>query len=106
MPTIGLSATQTLLDHWWAILAWYLLWSIASGTLFIVDKRRAARNARRIPESTLHLLELPGGWSGTLVVGHVIRHKTRDRAYRLARAAIIALHAIAWVALLWLSRSS
>jgi uncharacterized membrane protein YsdA (DUF1294 family) len=63
---------------------------------FVLDKRRARRGVRRLSEKSLHLLELAGGWPGTLAAGHLIRHKTLDRRYRLVRALIVAAHVALW----------
>jgi uncharacterized membrane protein YsdA (DUF1294 family) len=85
---------------------WFVLWfglaSLAAFALFAIDKARAARNARRIPERTLHALELLGGWPGALAAMALVRHKNRKPAYWLVTLAIIALHAglaAAWLIL-------
>ena len=49
----------------------------ATFVLYGVDKRRAGTGARRVPEATLHLLTLAGGWPGGLPGQRVFRHKTR-----------------------------
>lgn len=48
-----------------------------------VDKRAAQRGARRVPESTLHLLALTGGWPGALAAQQMFRHKTRKQPFRV-----------------------
>ncbi len=60
---------------------------------FRLDKRRAARGARRIRERTLLALALAGGALGALVAmyAHRRRHKTAKRAF----AAVVWLAAIA-----------
>ncbi len=40
-----------------------------------IDKRRAESGGWRIPESTLHLLELAGGWPAELPAQQCSRHK-------------------------------
>ena len=50
---------------------------------YAVDKRAAERGRWRTPESTLHALELLGGWPGALIAQRVMRHKTRKASYRM-----------------------
>ena len=72
----------------------------------IIDKLRASEETGtrgiRIPEGTLHLIELLGGWPGSLVAQYGMRHKTKKKSYRIAVALIIVAHAlvvvVAWVA--------
>lgn len=59
---------------------------LASAVAFVAmwrDKRAAERNARRTPEATLHLIELAGGWPGSLVAQRLFRHKTRKLSYQV-----------------------
>lgn len=60
-----------------------LLLSIASFSLYAVDKQRAVRGARRVPESTLHAVDLLGGWPGGLLAQRVVRHKTRKTTFQI-----------------------
>lgn len=86
------------------ILAVYAAMSIAAFAAFAVDKRAARLGRRRIPERTLHFLELLGGWPGALLAMRLVRHKRRKGSYVAALALIIALHAAAWA--LWLARGA
>lgn len=59
---------------------------IASLLLFIlygVDKRRARRGKWRIPEVTLQLISLLGGWPGGYAAQREFRHKTRKLSFQL-----------------------
>lgn len=57
------------------------------------DKRSAeAGEQRRIPEATLHLMELLGGWPGALLAQRKFRHKTSKISYQIAFWSIVALH--------------
>lgn len=94
-------------------------WAIRSGrlpfeTLFVVlglstltfivyalDKHAAQTGRWRTPESTLHLLELAGGWPGAWVAQQVLRHKSRKPAYRVAFWAMVVLHCTALTVWLW-----
>lgn len=84
------------------ISVWYGVWSLIAAILHAADKSRARRGARRIPERTLHLAELVGGWPGALLARRMLRHKTSKRSYRLAFAAIVVAHAMLWAAVTWL----
>lgn len=79
------------------VLIAYLISSVATFVVYAIDKRRAARGRWRIPERTLHLFELFFGWPGALIAQRTLRHKTRDRRFRLIFWAIVALHAAAWI---------
>ncbi len=77
---------------------WYAGMSLAAGLMHLADKRKAKRGARRIPERSLHLAELAGGWPGAWLARRLLRHKTSKTSYRLKSAAIIIAHLIAWIA--------
>lgn len=86
-------------------LAWagacYALMSVVTFLMFWRDKRAATRGGWRIKESTLHLLELLGGWPGALVAQRWLRHKSRKAAYNVVLWLIILLHASVWAIMLW-----
>lgn len=52
------------------------LLSVLSYLMYWLDKEAAQRNAQRIPENTLHLVDLLGGWPGALIAQQQFRHKT------------------------------
>jgi uncharacterized membrane protein YsdA (DUF1294 family)/cold shock CspA family protein len=58
----------------------------------VLDKHAATTGRRRIPESSLHLLELLGGWPGAFIAQRVTRHKTSKRAYRIAFWCMVVLN--------------
>ncbi|WP_309397696.1 DUF1294 domain-containing protein [Cerasicoccus maritimus] len=73
-------------------LAGYLaIISIATILVYYLDKRKAQVGAWRIPESTLHLLELAGGWPAAYVAQRAFRHKTSKTAYQFTFWAIALL---------------
>jgi uncharacterized membrane protein YsdA (DUF1294 family) len=79
------------------------VYAMASAATFLVyglDKGLATRGARRVPERTLHLLELLGGWPGALVGMRTFRHKSQKTSFRVVTYAIVLLHAGAWAAYL------
>jgi len=78
------------------------IYAVASVTAFIaygLDKRAAVRGRLRVPEASLHLIALLGGFPGALLGQHVFRHKRRKARYMIIFWLIVALHAAGW--LLW-----
>ena len=47
------------------------------------DKYAAKKGWQRVPERTLHLLAVIGGWPGALVAQQWLRHKTVKRRFRV-----------------------
>jgi len=87
------------------IAAWHALASLTSALLLWIDKRRARAGGRRIPESRLHLVELAGGWPGSLWARRRLRHKTAKRPYRVTFGLIVSLHLILWAVAIGLAVS-
>lgn len=66
----------------WILVLYGISSSITYG-LYALDKVRAQQGEWRISESTLHLLELVGGWPGALLAQEYKRHKTVKTSYQL-----------------------
>lgn len=75
-----------------AVAVWCAAASCIAFVLHAIDKSRARQGAARIPENTLHLFELLGGWPGAWLAMTVFRHKTRKRSYQLVFALVVALN--------------
>ncbi|MEZ6162882.1 MAG: DUF1294 domain-containing protein [Phycisphaerales bacterium] len=88
------------------ILIYYLLFSVVSALMHLVDKHRAANSRRRIPEKTLHSMELVGGWPGAILMTRAIKHKTSKPQYMWKLYAIAALHVLGWMLLLYFATRS
>jgi uncharacterized membrane protein YsdA (DUF1294 family)/cold shock CspA family protein len=58
------------------LAGFYVVLSGVTFCVYFVDKAAARRDARRTPESTLHLLSLLGGWPGALLAQQWLRHKS------------------------------
>lgn len=80
------------------VLAAYGAMSALALGLFALDKRRARRGGRRVPEARLHTVELLGGWPGALLAARWLRHKTRKTSYRVVTLGIVLLHGLGWFA--------
>ena len=77
------------------VLGYLAVLTVMSGVTFIaygLDKKRAGGLRRRIPERTLHVLGVLGGWPGALVAQRRFRHKTRKASFRLAFWFVVLLH--------------
>ena len=71
--------------------------NLAAFLTFGADKRRARRNAWRVPEQTLFLLAVLGGSLGAILGMRAFRHKTRHWYFRYGLPAILlAQLALAW----------
>jgi uncharacterized membrane protein YsdA (DUF1294 family) len=53
-----------------------------------------------VPESSLHLIELLGGWPGAYLAQQTMRHKTVKASYQVVYWLIVLLHVA--TATLWL----
>ena len=62
---------------------------------YVLDKYAAQRDRQRVPENTLHLLEVLGGWPAALFAQKTLRHKTRKQSYRIAFWLAVAVNCIA-----------
>lgn len=85
------------------VLSVYAGASLVTAALYWRDKRAAQQGRRRIPERTLHIAELLGGWPGALVARQFLRHKTRKWSYRLVYGLILAIHVAAWAVFAWIA---
>jgi len=61
--------------------AYLLTINLVSGIIFAYDKQAAKKNKPRIPEITLHILELMGGVFANLLLMYFVRHKNRKFSY-------------------------
>jgi uncharacterized membrane protein YsdA (DUF1294 family) len=66
--------------------------SLVTFAAFGFDKRRAAAGGRRVPERTLLVLALVGGWPGAVLARRRFRHKTRKGSFVIAFWVVVALH--------------
>ena len=77
----------------WRILIFTpLALSLITFLLYRTDKRWAETKAWRVPESTLHLAALLGGWPGAYWGQQWFRHKTAKLSFRLVFWLTIGLH--------------
>ena len=69
--------------------------SVVAFVIYRHDKKRAIEGGWRIPESTLHFIEVLGGWPGALLAQRVFRHKSSKVSYQCAFWFVVATHQFA-----------
>jgi uncharacterized membrane protein YsdA (DUF1294 family)/cold shock CspA family protein len=75
----------------WQVSGFYLAASAIAYVVYSIDKTAARNGEWRIPESTLHLLALGGGWPGALGAQYSFRHKLKKtRFLRVFWCTVIA----------------
>lgn len=85
------TATALLSAH----AALVALLSLVTFGAYAIDKRRSKqKNARRIPEATLHRLAWLGGAPGGVLGRQLLRHKSRKRAFAVRLGLATALHVL------------
>ncbi len=89
----ALTATQLRLAPAW-LLAAYLMLGVVSFGVYGFDKRAARRGDWRVPEATLHGIDLIGGIAGGLLAQVLFRHKTRKEGFVIATALIATGHVV------------
>lgn len=93
----------------WEPPMWFALtYVIASAVTYLVyarDKSCAQRGEWRIPEGTLHLLSLAGGWPGALLAQQLLRHKSMKTAFRLVFWTTVVVNVAAFIILCSSSRA-
>jgi uncharacterized membrane protein YsdA (DUF1294 family) len=68
-----------------------IILNLLSGIIFAYDKHAAIKNYRRIPELTLHILEIAGGVFSVILLMYIIHHKNRKIRY----------YGVTWVVMMW-----
>lgn len=87
----------------WRVPGWaaalYAAMSVVCYIVYAGDKSAAMAGRSRVPESTLLLLGLAGGWPGAIVAQQVLRHKSNKVAFRAAFWGSVVMNVLAFVAL-------
>lgn len=73
------------------LLIWLLVINVVTAVVYAWDKTQARRGDRRIPERTLFLLNLAGGFGGAWLVFFGMRHKTLHRSFWIMQSAATIL---------------
>jgi uncharacterized membrane protein YsdA (DUF1294 family)/cold shock CspA family protein len=79
-------------------MSWLVLYygaSIVTYGVYARDKTAAQNAGRRVPESTLHLMSLVGGWPGALIAQVLLRHKTRKTSFLIGYWLTVIVNCVA-----------
>lgn len=81
----------------WIGVLYYLAINIVLYVTMAIDKKRAIKDKRRIPEKTLFLMALLGGGVGGFLAMFQKRHKTKHASFYFVFGLTTILH----LALIW-----
>ncbi len=79
-------------------MGWLVLYygaSIITYGVYARDKTAAQNAGWRVPESTLHLMSLVGGWPGALIAQVLLRHKTRKTSFLIGYWLTVIVNCVA-----------
>ena len=80
-----------------ALLAWYLVIGVVTFFVYAKDKRAAINGNWRVPEKTLHIFSIAGGWLGALIAQDKLRHKTQKQPFRAIYWLTVVINVAAFV---------
>lgn len=80
------------MDYTKILLFFGLIMNIIAFSAMGIDKRKAIKGFRRIPEKTLFLLSLLGGSFGAFLGMYAFRHKTKHLSFKIGFPLILILH--------------
>lgn len=90
LSLLGVGVIRQSLSAW--VLKAYLVISAIALVLYQLDKLAAVKGRRRMPENTLHVISLLGGWPGAMLARQVLRHKTKKQPFRKVFWVTVALN--------------
>ncbi len=61
---------------------WFLLINVLTIAIYGADKTAARKGMRRVPERTLLVFGIVGGWPGAIVGQQLFRHKTQKQPFK------------------------
>lgn len=76
---LSLIASYFVFHSFWA---WLLLVNIFTFLLYGADKYAARSDWQRVPEKTLLIFGLVGGWPGGVIAQQLFRHKTQKQPFK------------------------
>ena len=82
------------------IVIYLILINLITFLAMYIDKRKAKKGKRRIPEKTLFVLVGLGGGIGGILGMYLFRHKTKKTRFVIGFPAILIFEALAVIAIL------
>ena len=82
------------------IVIYLILINIIAFLAMYIDKRKAKKGKRRIPEKTLFILVGLGGGIGGILVMYLFRHKTKKTRFVIGFPAILIFEVLVVIAIL------
>lgn len=76
-------------------LMWFLHANLLTLIIYGADKMAARKAWRRVPESTLLVFGIVGGWPGAIVGQQLFRHKTQKQPFKTYFIISVILNVIA-----------
>ena len=64
------------------LVIWFLLINLLTIVMYGADKMAARKGMRRVPEATLLVFGVTGGWPGAIVGQQLFRHKTQKQPFK------------------------
>ncbi|MBW4211041.1 DUF1294 domain-containing protein [Enterobacter asburiae] len=64
------------------VVVWFLLINVLTMVIYGADKMAARKGMCRVPEATLLVFGLTGGWPGAIVGQQLFRHKTQKQPFK------------------------
>ncbi|EDT4357948.1 TPA: DUF1294 domain-containing protein [Salmonella enterica subsp. enterica serovar Typhi str. CT18] len=81
------------------VAMWFLLANVLMLAIYGVDKTAARKTWRRVPESTLLVFGVVGGWPGAIVGQQLFRHKTQKQPFKTYFIASVIVSIVVTVAI-------
>ncbi len=82
------------------VLIYFLVINLFGFLIMFIDKKKAEHNAWRIPEKTLLLTTMLGGFIGTYAGMKLFRHKTQKPRFSVGIPAIAIIEIVAIIYIL------
>ncbi|SFP53132.1 Uncharacterized membrane protein YsdA, DUF1294 family [Butyrivibrio proteoclasticus] len=82
------------------LIGYIILVNIIGFALMGIDKRKARKNAFRIPEATLFSVAIIGGSLGSIIGMQLFRHKTAHLSFKIGMPVILLLQLLFGVLLI------
>ena len=79
-------------------MMWFLLVNVLTVVIYGVDKLAACKGWRRVPEITLLVFGVVGGWPGAIVGQQCFRHKTQKQPFKTYFVISVIVNIVAMVA--------